>query len=163
MVSGSLIPKIISQAQTSASHSWEYGTVFEALLEYHNPSLSIFNNPFPNGKIPTVYEHQVPALRYVKPFILTDSDQLCEGNGTFISFTTLVETQPNFKQAPLQIPHPSLSPPYSSLQTPSTSLPRRANSPTSSPPFLVSPMAHCPTATRTLLCGPTSHTWSHPF
>jgi hypothetical protein len=91
MISENLITKILSQAQTSASHSWEYGTVFEALLEYHNPPLSIFNDPLPHGKIPTVHESHVPALRYVKPFILTDSDQLCEGNGTFISSPILFE------------------------------------------------------------------------
>jgi hypothetical protein len=84
MLSRKLLEKVLHQAQTSACHSWEYGTVFEALLEYHNPSTSIYNNPFPNKQNPVLIEEQVPALRYVRPFILTNSDQLCEGNGTYL-------------------------------------------------------------------------------
>jgi hypothetical protein len=81
MFSYKLIAKILDQSQSSASHSWEYSTVFNALLEYHNPYLSIFNTPFPHGRIPTSGDNKVVALRYVRPFILTDSDRLCEGNG----------------------------------------------------------------------------------
>jgi hypothetical protein len=77
------IEKVLSQAQNAATHSWEYGIVFEALLEYYNPSHSIFNDPFPNGQIPQLREDEAPALKYVKPFVLTDSDELCEGNGTY--------------------------------------------------------------------------------
>jgi hypothetical protein len=36
-----------------ASHSWEWGTGAEALLELYNNELSVFGpDPFPNGQIP---------------------------------------------------------------------------------------------------------------
>jgi hypothetical protein len=52
-----------------ASHSWEYGTAAEALLELYNPELSVFgSNPFPNGKIPTA-DPSTFALEYARQFI----------------------------------------------------------------------------------------------
>jgi len=85
MISEKVIEKVLKQAESSACHSWEYGTVFEALLEYRNPSLCIFNDPFPDSRVPTLDEEEISALRYVKPFILTEGDRLCEGNGEFTS------------------------------------------------------------------------------
>jgi hypothetical protein len=85
MISPELVDKILAQARSSACHSWEYAVVFEALLQWHNPSLSVFNDPFPNGQIPILNEKDVPALQYVKPFILTDGPELCEGNGKSLS------------------------------------------------------------------------------
>ncbi|KAF2831254.1 hypothetical protein CC86DRAFT_137021 [Ophiobolus disseminans] len=82
MIEEHLIEKVLLQAKNTARHSWESGTVFEALLGYHDPSLSVFNHPFPIGQIPILDENEVEALKYVKPFILTDGDTLCEGNGT---------------------------------------------------------------------------------
>jgi hypothetical protein len=90
-----LLDKVLAHAQSSASHSWEYGTVFEALFEYHNPSYSVFNDPFPNGHNPASDENDVPGLEYVKSFILTDNSQLCEGNGMFIFFRGPVTCRPN--------------------------------------------------------------------
>jgi len=84
MLPEELVEEVLSQAQSAAKRSWEYGTVFEALLEYHHPSFSVFNDPFPDGKLPALDEGDVAALKYVKSFIITDGDQLCEGNG--ISF-----------------------------------------------------------------------------
>ncbi len=52
-----------------ASHSWEWGTASEALLELYNPELSVFgSNPFPNGQIPNA-DPQTFALTYAKQFI----------------------------------------------------------------------------------------------
>lgn len=85
MIEEELIDKVLGQAETSACHSWEYGTVFEAILEYRTPSLSIFNEPFPDGQIPTLDENKIKALKYVKQFILTNDEKLCEGNGMFAS------------------------------------------------------------------------------
>ena len=76
-----VIDKVLSKAQETASHSWEYGTVFEALLEYRDPHHDIFHNPFPGGEIPELTVEDVEALRYVKPFIKTNSTRLCDGNG----------------------------------------------------------------------------------
>lgn len=86
MISPGVFDRVLIQAQSSARHSWEYGIVFEALLEYYNPSISVFNDPFPGNKLPDVDEETVPALKYVKPFILTDGHQLCEGNGEYFQF-----------------------------------------------------------------------------
>lgn len=81
-ISSTLINKVLFQAQTTASHSWEYGVVFEALLEYHNPSLTVFCTPVSeHQKHLSDLEYRVNALDYVKPFIRTESITLCEGNG----------------------------------------------------------------------------------
>jgi hypothetical protein len=80
MIPTELIEKVLAKAQESASHSWEYSTVFEALLEYRDPTRSIFHDPFPAHETP-VNAEELEALRYVKPLIRTDSTTLCEGNG----------------------------------------------------------------------------------
>lgn len=41
----SLFEKVIARARETASHSWEYGVIFEALLEYYSPLVTIFKNP----------------------------------------------------------------------------------------------------------------------
>jgi hypothetical protein len=82
MIPNHLVNKVLDQAKKAASHSWEYSTVFEALLEYYNPSLSIFNDPFPDGNIPVLDEDDIAALKYVNSFISREGDQLCERNGT---------------------------------------------------------------------------------
>lgn len=56
-----------------ASHSWEWGTAAEALLELYNNELSVFGpNPFPGGHIPNA-DPGITALAYAKPFISTVS------------------------------------------------------------------------------------------
>ncbi|PVH68889.1 Six-hairpin glycosidase [Cadophora sp. DSE1049] len=55
-----------------SSHSWEWGTAAEALLELYNNEISVFSsNPFPNGRIPSVSPNTL-ALSYAKQFINTD-------------------------------------------------------------------------------------------
>ncbi|KAL6792273.1 hypothetical protein GGI42DRAFT_177454 [Trichoderma sp. SZMC 28013] len=59
-----------------ASHSWEWGTAAEALLELYNPELSVFgSNPFPNGEIPQA-DPSTTALAYAKQFINRNSQTL---------------------------------------------------------------------------------------
>ncbi|KAI8939932.1 hypothetical protein NX059_003659 [Plenodomus lindquistii] len=77
-----IIEKILEQGKSTASHSWEYGTLFEAILEYENPKHSIFHHPFPDNTISTLHPENVKALQYVEPHIRLDSDTLCEGNGS---------------------------------------------------------------------------------
>jgi hypothetical protein len=72
------LTKILHQARTIASHSWEHSTIFYTLLEHSTPQLSIFNSPFPDNEIPTWEEEDVEALRYIKPFIRVDGDTLSE-------------------------------------------------------------------------------------
>lgn len=63
-----------------ASHSWEWGTAAEALLELYNEDLSVFgSDPFPNGKIPSV-DPGISALTYAKPFINRDSQVLVDNS-----------------------------------------------------------------------------------
>ncbi|PVH72961.1 hypothetical protein DL98DRAFT_563348 [Cadophora sp. DSE1049] len=53
-----------------SSHSWEWGTAAEALLELYDSQLSVFgSNPFPGGKVPSADPSSVFALRYAKQFI----------------------------------------------------------------------------------------------
>jgi hypothetical protein len=62
-----------------ASHSWEFGTAAEALLELYNPELSVFGaDPFPNGGIPDAAADTF-ALSYARQFINRDS-QVFVGN-----------------------------------------------------------------------------------
>lgn len=62
-----------------ASHSWEWGTAAEALLELYNPELSVYSvNSFPDGKIPNA-NPKTFALEYARQFINTNS-QVFVGN-----------------------------------------------------------------------------------
>ncbi|USP76942.1 hypothetical protein yc1106_04216 [Curvularia clavata] len=83
MIPQDVLEKVLSKAQETASHSWEYSTVFEALLEYCNPEYSVFHpNSFPNSQVPKLRVEDADALRYVLPHIRTDSSTLSEGNGS---------------------------------------------------------------------------------
>jgi hypothetical protein len=64
-------PYTAAQAMVKlASHSWEWGTAAEALLELYTPELSVFgSNPFPNGKVPHADPSSTFALEYAKQFI----------------------------------------------------------------------------------------------
>lgn len=74
--------RVMSRACEQASHSWEYGTAAEALLQLHNPELSIFGmNPFPNGKIPSPDILKTPGLLYAKKFIRLGRKTLIDGGG----------------------------------------------------------------------------------
>ncbi|KAJ6782467.1 hypothetical protein PWT90_04831 [Aphanocladium album] len=56
-------------AVSHSSHSWEWGTTAQALLELENNELSVFgDDPFPGGKIPQA-DPGIRALAYVKPHI----------------------------------------------------------------------------------------------
>jgi len=46
MISQVVIDKVLSKARETASHSWEYGTVFEALLEYRDLITASFMTHF---------------------------------------------------------------------------------------------------------------------
>jgi hypothetical protein len=59
-----------------ASHSWEWGTGAEALLELYNNELSVFGpDPFPNGQIPKA-DPSIFALAYAQQFIATNAQVL---------------------------------------------------------------------------------------
>ena len=83
MVSPALISAVLAKGIEVATHSWEYGTVFEAILEWEYPNLSIWNKPFTPGgdTIPVLDVSKNRALSYVKPFIRTDNITLVDGDG----------------------------------------------------------------------------------
>lgn len=82
-VDPTLVELAISRAIELSTHSWEQGTLAEALLEWHDPALSVFGrDPFPGGRIPSVDPSSVRSLAYAKPHIRLDSESLADGNGT---------------------------------------------------------------------------------
>ena len=78
----SLFEKVIARAQESASHSWEYGVIFEALLEYYSPSVTVFKTSALQHRQHFMKSPEgLQALEYIKPFTCTDSTTLCKGHG----------------------------------------------------------------------------------
>jgi hypothetical protein len=84
MVSPDLINLVLAKALEVATHSWEYGTVSQALLEWQNASLSIWNNPFPKSAVPKLDWNDVEALTYLEPHIRLDNVTLIDGDGAYI-------------------------------------------------------------------------------
>ncbi|KAI1818000.1 hypothetical protein GGS20DRAFT_426833 [Poronia punctata] len=81
-MSAEVIVKVIGQGYELATHSWEYGTFSEALLEWHNPESSVFGeSAFPDGKIPVLQVEEVESLSYALPNIYTDGETLVDGDG----------------------------------------------------------------------------------
>ncbi|KXT11141.1 hypothetical protein AC579_4950 [Pseudocercospora musae] len=76
-------PSIVAdQAIKLSGHSWEYGTAAEALLELHNPELSVFSKQaFPDGRPPSPDPNKVEALSYARKHILLDNNTLVDGDG----------------------------------------------------------------------------------
>ena len=76
------IRKVSTLAESLPSHSWEFGTAAQALLELYNASLSVFGpTPFP---VRTVSQQQVPALAYAADKIElggTGANVLVNGDG----------------------------------------------------------------------------------
>ncbi|KAL9625094.1 MAG: hypothetical protein Q9160_000823 [Pyrenula sp. 1 TL-2023] len=81
---------VLCIAKSRASHSWEHGVLAEALLELHNPELSVFGmHVFPGRSIPRLSSKDVsaiPALAYAAPLISTTEQQpqpiLIDGDGS---------------------------------------------------------------------------------
>jgi hypothetical protein len=64
--------------------SWEAGAWTQALLEIHNPELTVFaTNPFPHGRLPRVPcdLHRVPGLASAAAYIQVNDTLLCDGGG----------------------------------------------------------------------------------
>ncbi|KAJ7600959.1 hypothetical protein C8J56DRAFT_768822 [Mycena floridula] len=73
------ISKVVDKAKSLASHSWEFGTAAEALLEFYNPELSVFGStPFP---VPTKTPSSVIALSYAANKITFGKNGLSNGEG----------------------------------------------------------------------------------
>ncbi|KAF8327089.1 hypothetical protein F5887DRAFT_1064882 [Amanita rubescens] len=73
------INQVLDQAQSLPSHSWEFGTASEALLELYNPSNSVFGDqPFP---LPTLSQSGTPSLAYASTKIQIGAPQNVLANG----------------------------------------------------------------------------------
>lgn len=74
------IEAVEKQARRLATHSWEYGTLAEALLELHDPDLSVFSpSAFPADKVPPASSlANSTALEYATPYIRLDSETLIQ-------------------------------------------------------------------------------------
>ncbi|KAJ6541218.1 hypothetical protein DFH09DRAFT_1249472 [Mycena vulgaris] len=75
------ISAVATLAESLPSHSWEYGTAAEALLELHSPLLSVFGPaPFPALALPASF---VPSLSYAASKIVlgTGANGLSNGDG----------------------------------------------------------------------------------
>ncbi|KAJ7480229.1 hypothetical protein B0H11DRAFT_2025343 [Mycena galericulata] len=75
------ISAVATIAEELPSHSWEYGTATEALLELRSSEFSVFgSNPFP---VPTLDPSSIPALSYAASRIVigTGANGLSNGDG----------------------------------------------------------------------------------
>jgi hypothetical protein len=82
MVSASLMLKVIAQAERLATHSWEYGSLSLALMDWYNPEISVFSpNAFPYGSLPVLDVNSTVALAYAKPLIRLNTTTLIDGAG----------------------------------------------------------------------------------
>ncbi|KAK0832882.1 hypothetical protein LTR91_013966 [Friedmanniomyces endolithicus] len=75
-----------SQAESLATHSWEYGTAAEAITELVNPEKAVFAaEPFPEGKVPEQELKMDQALIWVYQRIRTDNVTLFADEGWSVS------------------------------------------------------------------------------
>ncbi|KAJ3506874.1 hypothetical protein NLJ89_g6628 [Agrocybe chaxingu] len=74
------IEAVTEKAVSLPSHSWEYGTATEALLELYDAEHSVFGRPFP---IPTIQPQDSRSLTYAKEKIVigTGANALSDGDG----------------------------------------------------------------------------------
>ncbi|KAF9525235.1 family 88 glycosyl hydrolase [Crepidotus variabilis] len=75
------IQSILKVTQSLPSHSWEYGTFAEALIEIYNPEISVFGEtPFP---VPSFAKNDIKALNYLQPKVVlgTGYTSLAKGDG----------------------------------------------------------------------------------
>lgn len=75
------ISAVVEQAKRLASHSWEYGTLAEALLELYSPEYAVYcPEAFPNGTVPTP-SPRIPALSYASQKFNFAEGTLSPGDG----------------------------------------------------------------------------------
>ena len=74
------IRAVSTLATSLPSHSWEFGTASQALLELYDPQYAVFGEPFP---VPTIRPRQSIALSYAQKKIVigTGANALSDGDG----------------------------------------------------------------------------------
>ncbi|KAL9072207.1 MAG: hypothetical protein Q9161_003680 [Pseudevernia consocians] len=79
----SLVDDIMTAGASLAKASWEHGTAAEALIELHDPELSVFaTDPFPAARIPQPTVDATPGLVYAKKYIRKDEKTLIDADGS---------------------------------------------------------------------------------
>jgi len=79
-----LVFKAMKQAEDLAEHSWEYGTLAEALVELLSPQLSVFNtDSFPSHRVPIVDAKHHPGLMYAVKHIKLGEPNLTGEEGKY--------------------------------------------------------------------------------
>ncbi|CAO1632342.1 unnamed protein product [Sympodiomycopsis kandeliae] len=75
---------VLSKGEDLAQHSWEYGIITQALIDYYSPSLSVFTKSvFSKGKMAKPVVSKTAALSYAQPKIdLSRNDTLIDGAGS---------------------------------------------------------------------------------
>jgi hypothetical protein len=75
------IEKVAARAQDLATHSWEFGTTAQALLELYDSEYSVFGNR--SLPVPTLLKATTRSLAYASKSIKlgTGSDSLADGGG----------------------------------------------------------------------------------
>ncbi|POS71188.1 hypothetical protein DHEL01_v210418 [Diaporthe helianthi] len=102
-----LINNVIAQGRLLASHSWEYGTLSEALLEWYNPEIAVFSkDAFSDGQIPVLDVGATQSLSYAITNIRTNSTTLVDGDGAAgdpaslgVSAVLIGQTRPDYLAA----------------------------------------------------------------
>nr|OQO24195.1 hypothetical protein B0A51_08581 [Rachicladosporium sp. CCFEE 5018] len=90
------VDAVQAQGKRLAAHDWEYGTLAQALLELHNPEMSVFSaTSFPADKIPSLSAGMPDALSWVQPKIRTSGDtlyqnDLCVGDPASLGVATIL-------------------------------------------------------------------------
>jgi hypothetical protein len=73
------IESVVSVAVALPSHTWEFGTASEALLELYDAPHAVFgDSPFP---VPTIQPADSPSLTYAQKTMVLGSNGLNNGNG----------------------------------------------------------------------------------
>lgn len=119
-----IISNVITQGRLLASHSWEYRTLSEALLEWYNPEISVFSkDAFLNGQIPVpvLDVRTTQSLSYAITNIRTNYMTLVDGDGRWTAIyiktrpviTNILRLQVLPVTQLLSGPQPSLLPKYS--------------------------------------------------
>jgi hypothetical protein len=79
------IEKVAALARSLPSHSWEYGTAAETLLELYDPEISVFGSSFLSQTSSYLKSHQgrIQSLEYAASVITigTDQNALADGGG----------------------------------------------------------------------------------
>jgi hypothetical protein len=74
------VNRVSELSSSKAKSNWEWGTHAQALLELHDPNISVFSeNAFPGGKIPNA---RTAATDYARPKIRTTGNTLTQAGGT---------------------------------------------------------------------------------